>query len=417
MKRTARALLGSLVLLGASASAVACRTDPGRSSLDDRSRASAERIARLEAQLAQAEASAPRWSTWLSAARRLTSFRCNTALDCTNDDESSVYDRSELERLSDRTLLQKEPKGPGPLQALVDLSNQLRAHGIDLLVVFVPSKTSVYPELVADVPRPTQPGDVPRPDVDLRRFYLALERSGVEVLDIYDAFYAKRYRHVRDDEGRDVVEKVFREQDVHWSSYGASLAADLIAERVKRYPWFAACSERMGQAQIVETVAWQTEHGHLAPIAAFLGLDAMAVHAVPQERFALHQIFVRGETVTAKPLYDAASPIALIGDSNANQYSRDGSRAGLPDHLLRNLGFRLDVIAMGHGSPYTARAMLGLTRHGLPGKRLLIHEMHAVAPHYADEWKLVDLFGPTRELPGPDDTHDPSGTNVGRHKW
>jgi hypothetical protein len=118
-----------------------------------------------------------------------------------------------------------------------------------------------------------------------------------------------------------------------------------------------------------------------------------------QSSFALPGVSVRGAAPTASPPVDAASPILLIGDSFAQEYSRDGRRAGLPEHLLRALGFRVDLIAMGRGAPWAARAATAMGRPGLVGKKLLIYELHALAAFHFNEWKLVDMGRPDAGAP------------------
>jgi alginate O-acetyltransferase complex protein AlgJ len=356
---------------------------------EDASDARATRVAALERDIAESESHRDAWRGFTDAVLAHREFTCNAEFDCVSADERGAYAPSVLESISDRATLRDRPREAGPLPALVDFARQLREHAIDLLVVVVPAKTTMYPELLGPAPEPSRRS---RPDWELRRFMLALEREGIETLDLFDAFVDHRRRSVVDDEGHTVDEKLFRAQDFHWTSYGASVAADAIAARVRQYPWFAEVSSERGRTLTVETVAWMHEGGNAPGVARAITLNPLLHSPAPLEAHALHQVFADGERVAPTMLMDPDSPILVIGDSFVLEHSYSGRRAGLPEHLLRALGFRVDVVAMGHGSPYAARASLPLTRPGLIGKKLVIHEMVAVAPSYRDEWRPVDVF-------------------------
>src|SRR6478672_702214 len=81
-----------------------------------------------------------------------------------------------------------KPDLADPLPAILDFQQQLKARGIDLLLVPVPPKASVYPEKIV-------PGFDVRtkdPAPELQRFYEELRASGVDVLDLRKLFVAKR---------------------------------------------------------------------------------------------------------------------------------------------------------------------------------------------------------------------------------
>lgn len=345
----------------------------------------------LERAIAASEKSKPAWQPFLDEVATKREFLCVGDCDCVNGDEYGVYDPEVLGKIANRDLLKTQPREAGPLQALVDLAAQLRRLGVDLLVVVIPAKSTLYPELLAKPPPNSPPG---RADWQLRRFMLALEREGIEVLDLFDAFAENRERATVDDEGKPFSERIYRTQDIHWTSLGASVAADAIAARLRRYPWFAAAAHDLGRVHTYEVPVWVHEHGYFGPLERQKRLAAGDPRPIPLERLLVHQVYVSGERSTPERLVDATSPVLVIGDSFADEYSRSGRRAGLGEHLLRALGFAVDVIALGHGSPYTARAAMAMTRPGLKGKKIVVHEMHAVAPFYWDEWKLVDVSAP-----------------------
>src|SRR3954469_7336799 len=72
-----------------------------------------------------------------------------------------------------------KPELADPLPAILDFQQQLKARGIDLLVVPVPPKAAVYPEkIVAGYNAAAND-----PAATLHRFYEELASAGVDVLD------------------------------------------------------------------------------------------------------------------------------------------------------------------------------------------------------------------------------------------
>src|ERR1700726_744901 len=112
------------------------------------------------------------------------------------------------------------PDEADPLAAIVDFANQLKQHGIGLLLVPVPPKAAIYPDKA--LPGFDLHGENPAPY--LTRFYDELRGNGVEVLDLAPLFWQQR----DSDHGH-----VFCKTDTHWSGYGCVLAAHAMAEKVK----------------------------------------------------------------------------------------------------------------------------------------------------------------------------------------
>src|SRR5881394_2122984 len=81
-----------------------------------------------------------------------------------------------------------KPDLADPVPAILDFQQQLKVRGIELLVVPVPPKASVYPEKIvpnSDV-RTKDPAPV------LHQFYDELRAAGVDVLDLGRLFIEKR---------------------------------------------------------------------------------------------------------------------------------------------------------------------------------------------------------------------------------
>src|SRR6476661_308881 len=113
-----------------------------------------------------------------------------------------------------------KPELADPIPAILDFQQQLKARGIELVVVPVPPKASVYPEKIVsgfDV-RAKDPAPV------LHQFYDELRAAGVDVLDLGKLFAQKR---------DDIRGPVFCKTDSHWSGFGCALAGEAIAEKIR----------------------------------------------------------------------------------------------------------------------------------------------------------------------------------------
>src|SRR5947207_10451604 len=113
-----------------------------------------------------------------------------------------------------------KPDLADPIPAILDFQQQLKARGIELLVVPVPPKASVYPEKIVsgfDV-RAKDPAPA------LHQFYDELRAAGVDVLDLSKLFIEKR------DDNRGPV---FCKTDSHWSGIGCVVAAEAIADKIR----------------------------------------------------------------------------------------------------------------------------------------------------------------------------------------
>src|SRR3954467_1312896 len=81
-----------------------------------------------------------------------------------------------------------KPDLADPVPAMLDFQQQLKARGIELVVVPVPPKASIYPEKIVsgfDV-RTKDPAPM------LHQFYDELRAAGVDVLDLSKLFVQKR---------------------------------------------------------------------------------------------------------------------------------------------------------------------------------------------------------------------------------
>lgn len=211
-----------------------------------------------------------------------------------------------------------KPELANPVPAILDFHQQLKARGIELLVVPVPPKAAIYPEKI--VPGFDVRSHDPAPT--LHRFYDELRAAGIDVLDLSPLLIQNR------ESPRGAV---FCKTDSHWSGIGCVLAAHAIAENVRRK--LAGPPTRKEYVSDWKEVQINGDlDGLLPPDARKPGPERIAVQSVSEKG--------RG---AVEP--DANSPLLLLGDSHTLVYHDFlAERAGLIDQLALELGFAPDLI-------------------------------------------------------------------------
>ena len=231
-----------------------------------------------------------------------------------------------------------KPELADPIPAIVDFQKQLKARGIDLLMVPVPPKAAIYPEKI--LPGFDVRADDPAPL--LHRFYDELRAAGIDVLDLTTLFLQNR------DDKRNGV---FCKTDSHWSGLGCVLAAQAIAENVRGK--LTASTPRK------EFVSDWKEAEITGDLVSLLPPDA---HKPAPEKMAVRAVSEKGTGAPVQP--DANSPLLLLGDSHTLVFHDFlAERAGLVDQLAQELGFAPDLIGT-RGSGATP-VRISLYRHGL----------------------------------------------------
>jgi alginate O-acetyltransferase complex protein AlgJ len=232
----------------------------------------------------------------------------------------------------------RKPELANPLPAIIDFQQQLKARGIELIMVPVPPKAAIYPEKIV-------PGFDLRsndPALVLRQFYEELRAAGIEVLNLAPMFIENR-EHARG--------PVFCRTDSHWSGIGCVLAAQAIAEHVRgKLPAPAVRKECTSDWKEVQITGDLT--GFLPPDASKRDSEKIWTKTVSE----------KGTGAAVEP--DSNSPLLLLGDSNTLVYHDFlAERAGLMDQLALELGFAPDLIGT-RGSGATP-ARINLYRRSL----------------------------------------------------
>jgi hypothetical protein len=280
---------------------------------------------------------------------------------------------------------QKRPKNPVP--AIIQFKKLLAEHGVDLLFVPVPTKEEIFPDEIGTTPAERAVGahfvgQVVNPFE--RKFLLDLADKGVEVVDLLPAFLSSRSSAASPTKGAAAgtgEPALFQSQDTHWTNHGLELAARVVAERVRRYPWFPALA---AHRRVYSTRA--------APFSRHGDLHSRLPEA-DKARFAPESL-VGDQVLTdggAPYEDDPESPIVVLGDSFTGVYElMDCEHAGVSAHLAKDLGYPVDLVMSYGGGPNVRQKLLRRGVDALGTKKLVIWMMTARDLHdFWEGWQMV----------------------------
>lgn len=248
-----------------------------------------------------------------------------------------------------------KPGTPDPAQVVKDFARQLKTRGIELLVVPVPGKASIYPDRLVSGVQPT-----PALVDHTRRFTAALRRAGVEVLDLHGIFIKAR----RSEPGGPAL---YMEADTHWTGQGACLAAAAVAQKIKSRPWFAALSRKQRYTRQEVTLLRRGDVPRMTQIPRQEQLFAA-------QRITCYRVFhAEGDTPYADKEAPAEAPILVLGDSFSRVFETDepGS-AGWIANLAFELQQPVDAIVNDGGASTLVRQELARDLDRLKHKRLVV---------------------------------------------
>lgn len=315
-------------------------------------------LAAVQAELAQSGASSwQAWSEQLSNYTAVVKKRLKASAPAIKGlaglDDFLFY-RTALEATVGGDLERQAP-GKNPLPVIVEWQRELARLGVDFLFVPVPAKAEIFPDkldaglapLVGKVVNPWQ-----------RKLIESLAAQGVEVLDLLAPLLA-----AREQQGS---EPLYQRQDTHWSARGLELAAQLIAARIQRYPWYAqlAAHKRTYSTRAASFTRFGDLHSRLP--------EAQQKHYQP-ETLAAHQVLDANDALYED---DPQSPIVILGDSFTGVYQlTDAEHAGLTAQIARAIGYPVDLVMSYGGGPNVRHKLLRRGEEALKQKQLVVWVM------------------------------------------
>ncbi|MCE9587559.1 MAG: hypothetical protein K8R57_04520 [Verrucomicrobia bacterium] len=252
------------------------------------------------------------------------------------------------------------PDKADPLPAIVDFNDQLKAAGVELILLPVPCKAVIYADQV-------DPAAKDRLDDAHRAFYALLREKGVKVVDLTDLFLGKKT------EGP----LLYCKTDTHWSPYACELAAKAVKEQIGSPAWLKSDASAFSSRQEARVITGDQTDGK--------GSEELKARVV--------------SAPAGKSTIDKSSPVLLLGDSHTMVFNAGndlhGTGAGLADQLALDLGIPVDVIGV-RGSGATP-ARINLLRHiksepgYLSGKKVVIWCFAAREFTESTGWSVLKL--------------------------
>ena len=255
-----------------------------------------------------------------------------------------------------------------PRPAMLDFRDQLKAQGIQLMIMPIPDKTSIYPEML-------WPGYKHSQDTPQNSSYNAwkqdMRAADIPVYDPTELLLAAKST------SKDLL---YVPTDSHWTPYAAQICGQGLAG------WVKSCVT-LGEPREASYRTYRTRARAPRDLVNLLGLPKDQTDYNPDP------LPVRG--IMGEHGYmpaDHASDILIMGDSFCGVYDQAG--ANLSDQLAHELRQTVDCLSVSNGGSWNARFTLrDMIKKGedrLAGKKLVIWEFTARDLSSGD-WKPCDM--------------------------
>ena len=327
----------------------------------------------------------------------------------------------------------RSAKLDNPVKAIERFRDQLKAKGVELLVVVTPGKPSIYPERltgrdsrVAGVENAAAVGDAIGLQSHGKKILDSLTRAGFNTVDLYTPLLAAK--------SRDSVEgPLYLNDDTHWTPRGAEIAADVIAKKVRemvdagivkirennavRYVAADSLADRMGDVgemsglnkfnvfKVQKVTGHVVSQQNIKERTEKLPMDSTCVEAAKSackkndSCFTAQSALCERDTVlydtTITPFKDdfRKSEILILGDSFSRIYQTDSPvNAGWIAHFAKNMNRPVASIVSDGGASTLVREKLARKSSVLKGKKLLIWEFVERDLRFgAEGWKDVEF--------------------------
>ncbi|MEZ0388638.1 MAG: hypothetical protein ACAI34_16315 [Verrucomicrobium sp.] len=259
-------------------------------------------------------------------------------------DPNWFFLRKELQHLQHGDLAKADlakvnKEGTDAVPVIAKYAEELKALGVELLLVPVPPKAAIYPEkLDAKIDPATVPSIAP--------FLAKLKAAGVDALNLEAVLKKEKAAHPD--------KQLYCATDSHWSPYTCQLVAKLVADRYKDQKEI----KEYALADLIDLPQETLEfHGDL--------LTAAQKSSLPKEKLPMVRAGLAvppdGKQVTTVNK-DPQSAMLLLGDSHLLVFRKGGdmlaTQGGFVDHLQVDLSAAVDEYAMQAGGADGPRADL-----------------------------------------------------------
>jgi len=325
---------------------------------------------------------------WITSTKGLRPKCCISRLSST----PWLYYRQDVEFLVQPSPLDvRSAKLDNPIKAIEKFRDQLKSKGVELLVVVVPGKPSIYPEILTG----TAAGSAPRFGHG-KSILDSLTALGFNTVDLYNPLWSAK-------SADEQLGALYLNDDTHWTPRGAELAAGVIAAKVKNLVDAGAID--VGE-ESQEYVARDSVADRMGDIGEMSGLNKFNVFKVQQVTG--HVVSQQNVSESSDPQADSSavvydttlvpfkddfrkSKILILGDSFSRIYQTDSPvNAGWIAHFAKNMKRPVASIVSDGGASTLVREKLARKANVLKGKKLLIWEFVERDLRFgAEGWKDV----------------------------
>lgn len=312
----------------------------------------------------------------------------------------------------------RSAKLDNPVQAILRFRDQLKAKGVELLVVITPGKPSIYPERLTGSTQDLNGAADAGASLGTtaaghgKSILDSLARLGLHTVDLYTPLLAAK----ADDA---TLGPLYLNDDTHWTPRGAELAAGVIAGKVREM--VDAGIVDIGEPSM-EYVASDSVADRMGDIGEMSGLNKFNVfktqrvigHVISQQEVSERAQTLDSTETPADSLVDSAAvqeaiaydtvrtpfkddfrkaKILILGDSFSRIYQTDSPvNAGWIAHFAKNMNRPVASIVSDGGASTLVREKLARKAGVLKGKKLLIWEFVERDLRFgAEGWKEVDF--------------------------
>lgn len=274
------------------------------------------------------------------------------------------------------------------IDSIVSFKEKLTKRDIELMVVIVPGKASIYPDVLSSGISADKAGTFGH---SLRMMH-ELNARGIETVDLFTALAKSRED--------DVVygDSLYLSQDTHWRTRGVQVVARTIADQIKMKPWYEELGPKVEYVLDTVTVERDGDVRVMVDLPEFKWL----FFSVPfvKEKVLCNQVYqIRRDedsAVISRNLFRddfQRSKILVLGDSFSRVYQTDKPRsAGWISHLAYELSLPVCSIVSDGGASTLVREKLARKKSVLRGKKLVIWGFVERDIRYgAEGWKDIEL--------------------------
>lgn len=274
------------------------------------------------------------------------------------------------------------------IDSIVAFRDELKKHGCELLVVIVPGKASIYPDILCDKVSADKSGTFSHSLTLMKD----LNSRDIETVDLFSALSMARKDDLK------YGDSLYLAQDTHWKTRGVQVVAKCVADRIKQKSFLLELENRV--EFVLDTITIDRE----GDVKVMAGLTDYKIPFVkipfmiePVTCLQVYKI-KRGEndSILSKRLFKddyRRSKILVIGDSFSRIYQTDRPRsAGWISHLAYELSQPVCSIISDGGASTLVREKLVRKKKVLRGKKLVVWEFVERDIRYgADGWKDLKL--------------------------